>query len=46
MKFAEQLVDLVVSVVKHEFVPETAVSDLRGLVLVVGDDLLEVPGEG
>ena len=46
VKFAEQPVDLVVGVVKHELVPEAALGHPHGLVLVSGDNLLEVPGEG
>ena len=45
MEFTEKLVNLIASVVEYKLVPETALRNLGGRVLVISDDLLKVPGE-
>lgn len=44
MEFAEKFIHLKGAVVEHKFVPESALLDGTHL-LVVTDDLLEIPGE-
>ena len=44
MEFAEELINFKGAVVEHKFVPESAILD-RAYLLVVTDDLLEIPGE-
>ena len=44
MEFAEELINFKGTVVEHKFVPESALLD-GAYLLVVTDDLLEIPGE-
>ena len=45
MEFAKELINFEGAVVEHKFVPESALLD-GAYLLVITDDLLEIPGEG
>ncbi len=45
MKFAEELVYFITSIVNNKLVPEATFGNLGSRVFVVSNDLLEVPRE-